>query len=160
MFELVKTGEVLFNETQLDGLPGEIDINSKGKEMEDEEEGCDDDEEEENEEVAEEEERQREIFVHLRHASLGDYLKRPDLKPTTFPLTVREAPLHIVLTSLQIICTGAVAAQELWLCLMTNFLDQLCSLDDKDVSEEDTKRIFEYLLEIFLLEPLQKHTHR
>ena len=59
-------------------------------------------EEKENEEIAEDEarrsKRQREIFVNLRHASLGDYLKRPDLKPTTILLSSREAPVHIVLT--------------------------------------------------------------
>ena len=47
--------------------------------------------------------------------------------------------------------------KELWLYLMSNFFNQLRSLDERDVSEEDIKRIVEHLLEIFLLEPLQKH---
>jgi hypothetical protein len=158
---IVKTGDVLFDESRLDAAASGIDMSSTKEDPEDEDEVYDDDEEKENEAINEEEERNqnrhREIFVNLRHASLGDYLKRSNLEPTPILLTARDASAHIVLTSLRIICKGADSPQELWLYLMTTFLDQLRSVDEKNVSEEDTKRIVEHLLEIFLLKPLQTH---
>jgi hypothetical protein len=125
-------------------------------EDEDEDENYDDDKE-----MAEADEqhwnRQREIFVHLRHASLGDYLRRPDLKPTAILLGAQHGKVHVVLTMLRIICNGADAPQELWLYLMSNFLDQLRSLDGSVVSEADTKRIVGYLHDIFTSETLGRH---
>jgi len=117
-----------------------------------------DDDEKEIAEMAEEHEKhlnqQRETFVHLRHASLGDYLKREDLKPTAILLGVKQGRTHVVTTMLQIVCKGAAAPQELWRFLMENFLDQLDSLDESIVSEADTKLIIGYLHEIFTSEAL------
>lgn len=62
-----------------------------------------------------------------------------------------------MLSTLKIICEGADAPHELWLYLMSNFLAQLRSLDDRDVAEQDTQRIVEYLYDIFTSETLGKH---
>lgn len=57
--------------------------------------------------------RQREVYAHLRHASLGDYLRRPDLKSTAILLGVKQGQAHVVMAMLQIVCKGADAPQEL-----------------------------------------------
>jgi hypothetical protein len=110
----------------------------------------------ENEAEEQEEERQRETFVHLRHASLGDYVKTNDLKTTRILFNVREAKLHIVLTNLRIICEGPNVPEPLWLYAMENWLSQLGDLDERSVSPEDTKVIAEYIAKIFTSEPLGK----
>ena len=185
LFVLVKTGQVLLEDsTQLDTETQEGADNapndagqSKGRDNpevehveeaygdidEDNEEFDDEMEMNEKEmaEMAEDAERllnrQREIFVHLRHASLGDYLKREDLKSTAILLGMKQGKAHVTTMMLRIVCKGAAAPQELWRFLMVNFLDQLDSLNNIIVSEADTKLIIGYLHEIFTSEALGRH---
>jgi hypothetical protein len=186
LFILVKTGEVLLEEsnrleTETQGADhahkdagqneGRENAELEQEEENYDQENYDDDEnydgdenyddEKEMAEMAEADEqhrsRQRDIFVHLRHASLGDYLRRVDLKPTAILLGAKQGQVHVVLTMLQIVCKGADAPQELWLYLMANFLGQLSSLDCSIVSEADTKLIIGHLHEIFTSETLGRH---
>ncbi|KAH9203929.1 hypothetical protein DL95DRAFT_471950 [Leptodontidium sp. 2 PMI_412] len=179
LFILVKTGEVLLeesnrSETETQGADhahkdaghneGRDNAEPELEENYDHENYDNDenyDDENEMAEMAEADEqhrnRQRDIFVHLRHASLGDYLRRADLKPTAILLGAKQGQVHVVVTMLQIVCKGADAPQELWLYLMANFLGQLGSLDCSIVSEADTKLIIGYLHEIFTSETLGRH---
>jgi hypothetical protein len=157
---MVKTGEVLFDEVQSIAAANSIAMNSI---VEDVEEGAEllDDEENEDDAIDEAEEKrqaqEREIFVNLRHASLGDYFNRLNLQSSAILHIGRDAKAHVILTSLSIICQGPNAPQELWLYLMTTHLAQLRSLDEKDTTDGETRRIVEYLVQIFLSDRLQKH---
>jgi hypothetical protein len=174
LFVLVKTGGVLLDELNrseterrsadcADEGAGQKEqgenAEAESQDDSDDEGNYDDDKEMAAMAVAEEQHRnrQREIFVHLRHASLGDYLRRADLKPTTILSGAQHGEVHVLLTILRIICNGADAPQELWLYLMSNFLDQLRSLDNSVVSDADTKFIVEYLHDIFTSETLGRH---
>lgn len=154
LFRLVETGQALFDtlmksETLVkEGLnpnDGELDETSEsGSEID------------EDEADVREEERQHEICVHLRHASLLDYIKSKDLKATRILFEMREAKLHIILTSLRIICEGSNVPRRLWLYAMQNWLSQLRDLDERSVSEDATKRIVELIANIFISKPLGK----
>jgi hypothetical protein len=164
LFVLKKTGEVLFDEISqrevlVNTVTGDTDVASTEAEAEDEDDAEDegDDEDTINEVEQQLQNRQRGIYVHLRHASLGDYLKRSDLKPTAILLNVREGAVHVMLSSLDIICKGADAPRQLWLYLTSNFYNLLSSFDEVSVSQEDTKRIAEYLVYMFTSEPLGKY---
>ncbi|KAN0106705.1 hypothetical protein V8E51_009581 [Hyaloscypha variabilis] len=181
LFVLVKTGELLLEEsnqaetkTQEDRDTAQnLSRNNNGRDssenepegnnhdVEDHDDDEDYDEERELVEWAEAEEvrrkHQRDTFVHLRHASLGDYLRRADLKPTAILLGAKKSEVHVVVAMLQIICKGADAPQELWLYLMANLLSQLGSLDCSIVSEADTKLIIRFLHELFTSETLARH---
>jgi hypothetical protein len=101
--------------------------------------------------------RQRNIFVQLRHASLGGYLRKTDLKSTSVLLGANQGQAHVVATMLRMVCEEADAPQRLWLYLTANFLDQLRSLDCSLVSEAATHVIVRYLHRIFTSETLGKH---
>jgi hypothetical protein len=81
LFKFVKTGEARFDELfeQIPPVSGEPKPGGLEESYETSESGSELEEEEADQQ---EQERQRGIFVHLRHASLGDYLKDPDLEPT------------------------------------------------------------------------------
>jgi hypothetical protein len=104
-----------------------------------------------------EEERQSEIFVHLRHTSLGDCVKNRDLKTTGIILNVSETRLHIVLTTLRLISEDPNVPEPVSLYAMENWLDQLRHLSEKSVSEEDIKLIVECIATIFTSEPLGRY---
>jgi hypothetical protein len=156
LFRLVQTGQVLFDTLVKSETLVEVGPNTGGADESDEaselESELDEDEADEREE-----ERQREIFVHLRHASLGDYVKNRDLKPTGILFNVSEARLHIVLTTLRLICEGPSVPEPVWLYAMENWSNQLHDLNEKSVSEEDTKLIVECIATIFTSEPLGKY---
>lgn len=173
LFLMVKTGESLLEqldrvEDRTDNDVGEnediqqslVDNTSDG---ENDEEYMDEeyDDEKEMDAIAEAEEelqrRQREIFVQLRHASLGDYLKRPELQSSSILLNARQGKAEVILTTLRVICQGVDAPQELWLDLTSNFLDQLRSLGDTELSEDDTASIVNCLYDIFTSETLGRH---
>jgi hypothetical protein len=173
LFILVKTGEVLLEESSRSDTEHKFSEHNERQdntEAKVEEENCDHDNDDDEENYDDEKEmaeileaneqhrmRQQEIFVTLRHASLGDYLRRADLKPTAILLGAKQGQIHVVIKMLQIVCEGSDAPQELWLYLMANFLDQLRSLDCSMVSESDTKLIIGYLHEIFTSESLGRH---
>ncbi len=175
LFILVKTGELLLDEANGEEIKTRNGTNNAGEDAENSENGGNPDPELEEEiygdenydyekeiaEIAETDEqlrnRQRNIFVHLRHASLGDYLRRTDLKSTVVLLGANQGQVHVVVTMLRIVCEGADAPQRLWVYLTANFLRQFRSLDGSLVSEADTQVIFRYLYQIFTSETLGKH---
>jgi hypothetical protein len=176
LFILVKTGELLFEEANREEIETQNGADNAREDAEhdegggnadielEEEDGYNDDnydDEKEIAEIAEADEqhrnRQRNIFVHLRHASLGDYLRRTDLKSTAVLLGANQGQVHVVVTMLRIVCKGADAPQKLWLYLTADFLNQLRSLDCSLVSEADTQVIVRYLHQIFTSETLAKH---
>lgn len=174
LFILVNTGELLFDEANREEMEIKNGADNARQDAEHgeggnadpelEEEDYDDenyDDEKEIADIAEADEqhrnRQRNIFVHLRHASLCDYLRRTDLKSTALLLGANQGQVHVVVTMLRLVCEGADAPQKLWLYLTANFLDQLRSLDCSLVSEADTQVIVRYLHQIFTSETLGKH---
>lgn len=175
LFILVKTGEVLFDEANREEMEIQNGADNSRADAEDddragnadpelEEENYDDenyDDEKEIAAIAEADEqhrnRQRNIFVQLRHASLGDYLRKTDLKSTSVLLGANQGQAHVVAKMLRMVCEGADAPQRLWLYLTANFLDQLRSLDCSLVSEATTHVIVRYLHRIFTSETLGKH---
>jgi hypothetical protein len=173
LFLMVKTGEVLLDELDRvedradndvgdnEHLQNSLIVNTS--DVENDEETFDEeyDEGKEMDAIAEAEEelqrRQREIFVQQRHASLGDYLRRPELPSSSILLNARRGEAEVVLSTLRVICQGVDAPQELWLYLTSNFLEQLRSLVDTELSEDDTAGIVNCLYDIFTSESLGRH---
>jgi hypothetical protein len=131
LFILVKTAEVLFEEANQEEMGTQNAANNAQEDAEHDEgaENADPELEDENYDgdnyndekeiaaIAEADEqhrnRQRNFFVHLRHASLSDYLRRTDLKSTSVLPGANQGQAHVVVTMLRIICEGADAPQEL-----------------------------------------------
>lgn len=159
LFKFVKTGEARFDELfeQPPPVSREPEPGALEESYETSESGSELEEEEADEQ---EQERQRGIFVYLRHASLGDCLKDPDLEATKILLDVREARIHIFLTSLRIICEGANAPRVLLMLAMRNWWSQLRDFDKSGASQEETKRIVESIVDIFLSKPVGKFIAR
>jgi hypothetical protein len=160
LFQFVETGQALFDtlmkaERTL-GL-GVIreDTDRKISDGEDQDEESETEPEiDEDEAEEQEEERQRGIFLQLRHASLGDYIKKTDHKTTAILFSVGEAPVHLLLMNLRLICEGSKVPHPAWLFAMKTWLGQLRDLDEKRVSEEDTKLIVEKIMFVFTSEQL------
>ncbi|KAJ9647100.1 hypothetical protein H2199_002086 [Coniosporium tulheliwenetii] len=158
---LDQTGRVLCDALIKSEALAEDSLNAGGGEDEvgelDEDLGSDS-ELDEDEAEAEAEESQRELLVNLRHASLGDYVKSKDLKATKATkalLSSRDAKVHIVTTSLRIICKGADVPEPLWLHATSHIWDQLGDLND--ASEEETKIVVELIAEMFTSSPIQQY---
>jgi Cdc6-like AAA superfamily ATPase len=101
---------------------------------------------------------QGDIVVELRHASLGDYLRNPRAQTTGLIYSVSEARVRIVISTMRIFCQGRQVQPRLWWFALQNWMKQLQDLDDKIVSDNDTKTIVEYLVQVFYgSKELQSH---
>jgi hypothetical protein len=160
LFQVAKTRNVLFK-TLVEPLGGPLNsgsIEGEFDESDDQKENCESEEELDEDEVCElEEERQGEIFIHLRHASVGDYIEDSGRKPMGVLFNANEAPLHMLLTNLRIVCEGSSVPERLWHHAMDSWLSQLHDLDEKTVLEADIRLIVEHLATIFNSEALGKY---
>jgi hypothetical protein len=112
-------------------------------------------------EIDEEDERvtryQKDVFVHLRHASLGDYLRNSKLKETKLLMNIKAAQVHMLLYLLRRVCKFAEAPLDPWVDTARRWLSLLEHVDEEDVSDEHTKLIVEHIVEVFSSEPLMLH---
>jgi hypothetical protein len=101
---------------------------------------------------------QQDIVVELRHASLGDYLRNPRAQTTALIYSVSEARIRIVVSTMKIFCQGHQVQKRLWWFALQDWMKQLQDLDDHIVSDNDTKTIVEYLVQVFYgSKELQSH---
>jgi hypothetical protein len=101
---------------------------------------------------------QQDIVVELLHASLGDYLRNPRAQTTSLLYSVSEARVRIVISTLRIFCQGGHVDPRLWWFALQNWMTQVQDLDERLVSDSDTKTIVEYLVQVFYSSTeLQQH---
>ncbi|KAF8250987.1 hypothetical protein K440DRAFT_638823 [Wilcoxina mikolae CBS 423.85] len=160
LLKLTKTGEALFDDlvsnlTLVESSQGITTMESVDTDIPDHE--TSDDELDMDEEDRRIQRYQKDVFVHLRHASLGDYLRTPKLKDTKLLMDVKTAQVHTLLCLLRTVCKGSEAPLDAWLDATGKWLALLEHLDEHDVSDEDTKLIVEHIVEIFTSEPLLLH---
>ncbi|KAF8540637.1 hypothetical protein BDD12DRAFT_880276 [Trichophaea hybrida] len=160
LLKLTKTGEALFDDlvsnlTLVESSQGIIAMESVDTDIPDHE--ILDDELDMDEEDQRIQRYQKDVFVHLRHASLGDYLRNPKLKDTKLLMDVKTAQVHMLLCLLRTVCKGSEAPLDAWLDATGRWLTLLEHFDEHKVSDEDTKLIVEHIVEIFTSEPLLLH---
>lgn len=115
-------------------------------------------EDESNEENDLTEKIQQDTVVELLHASLGDYFRNPRAQTTALIFSASEARVRIVISTLRIFCQGSHVDPRLWWFALQNWMTQLQDLDEKLVSDSDTKTIVEYLVQVFYAsKDLQQH---
>lgn len=101
---------------------------------------------------------QQDIVVELRHASIGDYFRNPRAQTTALTYSISEARVRIVISTMRIFCQGSQVQPGLWWFALQNWMTKLQDLDDKIVSDNDTKTIVEYLVSVFYTsKELQQH---
>ena len=122
------------------------------------EDAVDESNDESNDENDLTEKMQRDIVVQLLHASLGDYFRNPRAQTTELIYSVSEARVRIVISTMRIFCQGSHVNPSLWWFALENWMTQLKDLDERLVSDRDTKTIIEYLVEVFYASnELQQH---
>jgi hypothetical protein len=119
--------------------------------------GIEDAGDESNEEDDLAEKIQQDVVVELLHASLGDYF-RNRAQTTALIYSVSEARVRIVISTMRIFCQGGNVDPRLWWFALQNWMTQLQDLDERLVSDSDTKTIVEYLVQVFCTsKELQQH---